>query len=110
MKEENPQRRLRRLSFERDASNLAALEVKLEDMISHEGLCCPEDLGFAEYIKMLQAETKRLREDVEFLYPRCAQASSISFCEDQTIECGRNCPCTEKQEVYLTLWEKLNKP
>jgi len=37
----------------------------LDNINNREGACCPEDVGFDEYIRTLQAENKRLRESLQ---------------------------------------------
>ena len=43
------------------------LRNHLREFVEREGACCPEDVGFDEYIKALEAENKRLREALEKL-------------------------------------------
>ena len=43
-----------------------ALEAELAAITEREGACCPEDVGFDEYIKALEAKNKRLRDALEY--------------------------------------------
>ncbi len=55
----------------------AQLQAELEEWRNAEGSVCPEDVGFVEYIKVLQATNKSLQEKIERLKAVCYRESGV---------------------------------
>ncbi len=62
----NDVKRLSQYADKLEAEN-KQLETNLEDIRNREGACCPEDVGFDEWVRTLRAENKLLKKTVEVL-------------------------------------------